>query len=54
LTMQELQEHLFPFTDSKSRLTFLCGPDPMLKYCCYPLLEEAYGEEFCSNNVFTF
>lgn len=53
-TMQELQEHLFPFTDSKSRLTFLCGPDPMLKYCCYPLLKEAYGEEFCSNNVFTF
>lgn len=53
-TMQELQEHLFPFPDSKSRLTFLCGPDPMLKYCCYPLLKEAYGEEFCSNNVFTF
>lgn len=54
-TMQELQQHLFPFADSgASRLTFLCGPDPMLTHCCLPLLKEAYGEEFCASSVFTF
>ncbi|KAL9539821.1 hypothetical protein MBANPS3_010044 [Mucor bainieri] len=53
-TMGELQRYLFPFADSTSRLTFLCGPDPMLTHCCLPLLKEAYGEDFCTNNVFTF
>ncbi|KAL7333663.1 hypothetical protein PS15p_202530 [Mucor circinelloides] len=53
-TMEELQQYLFPFSDSTSRLTFLCGPEPMLTHCCLPLLKEAYGEDFCANNVFTF
>lgn len=53
-TMEELQQHLFPFADSTSRLTFLCGPDPMLTHCCLPLLKEAYGHDFCANSVFTF
>ncbi|KAK4515935.1 histone H2B [Mucor velutinosus] len=53
-TMEELKQHLFPFADSTSRLTFLCGPDSMLTHCCLPLLKEAYGEDFCTNNVFAF
>ncbi|KAI8640057.1 hypothetical protein BD408DRAFT_391226 [Parasitella parasitica] len=54
LQMEELQANLFPFPASISRLTFLCGPEPMIRLCCLPLLKEAYGQDFCANNVFTF
>ncbi|RCI06781.1 hypothetical protein CU098_011875 [Rhizopus stolonifer] len=54
--MAELQEYLFLKDENEltDRIVFLCGPEPMLENCCKPLLKEAFGEEYYSNNVFTF
>ncbi|KAI7900653.1 uncharacterized protein BX663DRAFT_458378 [Cokeromyces recurvatus] len=56
--MQELKDHLFPFnrtqSSTNSRITLLCGPEPMMDKYCKPLLKEALGEEYVKKNVFEF
>ncbi|KAF9365909.1 hypothetical protein BGX34_007593 [Mortierella sp. NVP85] len=58
-----IKEHLFPKDSSapdadeddlSSRIVLLCGPPPMINFCCLPVLTELYGKEFVENNVFCF
>ncbi|KAF9171251.1 hypothetical protein BGX20_007907 [Mortierella sp. AD010] len=57
-----IKEHLFPSQwntpgstdDPSNKIVLLCGPDPMIKESCLPVLTELYGKEFVDKNVFIF
>jgi hypothetical protein len=57
LCIEELETFLFPFKrddDMCSKITLLCGPEPMIDCCCKPLLKNVFGEDYLANNVLIF
>ncbi|KAI9474233.1 MAG: nitrate reductase [Benjaminiella poitrasii] len=55
LCAEEMKKSLFPFNKSTdSRITLLCGPEPMLEKCCKPILKDLFGEDYVKNNTFEF
>ncbi|KAG0345265.1 hypothetical protein BG004_003845 [Podila humilis] len=58
MNKEMIKEHLFPGMvedeDMGDKIVLLCGPPPMINFCCIPALTELYGKDFVDNNVFCF
>lgn len=46
---QIISEHLFPFSSpaqDSERIVLICGPPPMVNFCCLPALKKLHGSDF--------